>query len=343
MTVLPSRPIALILLLLLGLFLLAPLLAETYYLKLLTRILILALFALSLDLLVGYTGLVSLGHAAFFGVAGYALQILSPEYEAANLLWILPASLAVTALVAAAVGALSVRTRGIYFIMVTLAFAQMLYFLFHDSDLAGGSDGAFIFVKPALSLFGVTLLDFEDRTQFYYACLAALVASYGFLLLLLRSPFGEAIQGIKLNEHRMRALGYRTYVYKLVAFVIAGTLAGLAGFLFAAVDGFVAPQYLAWHQSGLVLVMVILGGMGTLFGPMLGALAYVGVEELLREPALFGPLAEHWQLLKGGFIIAVVLLLRAGLAGLLRDLTARPRGRPLPPVGQAPVGREAAE
>jgi branched-chain amino acid transport system permease protein len=343
MTVVPSRPILILMLLLGAAFLAAPLIADTYYLKLLTRILILALFALSLDLLVGFTGLVSLGHAAFFGLAGYALQMLSPEYSAANLLWILPAALAATAVAAAAIGALCVRTKGIYFIMVTLAFAQMLFYLFHDSDLAGGSDGAFIFVKPALTIFGVTLLDLEDRLQFYYLCFAALLGSYLLLVVLLRSPFGEAIQGIKVNEHRMRALGYHTYGYKLVAFVIAGTMAGLAGFLFASIDGFVAPEYLEWHQSGLVLVIVILGGLGTLFGPILGALVYVGIEEIFRDPDLWGPLAEHWQLLKGAFIIAVVMLMRGGIAGLLNRLSARRRQAPTTPTGLQGARPEPAE
>ncbi len=268
----------------------------------------------------------SFGHAAFFGLAAYALQVISPEYAAANLLLALPAAVAVSALAALAIGALVVRTRGIYFIMVTLAFAQMLFFLVHDTPWVGGSDGAFIYVKPVLDIGGWQILSLDDRVTFYYFCLGALVVAYLVLLTILRSPFGEAIQGIRLNEHRMRALGYNTYLYKLASFTIAGALAGLAGFLFAAIDGFVAPQLLGWHQSGAAIVMVILGGLGTLFGPALGAIVFVGVEEIFKERALVGPLAEHWQMLLGIFIVAVVLGLRGGVAGWLIRRTQAARG-----------------
>ena len=327
----PNRILAFILLLVVIALATVPLLADTYFLKFFTRVLVLAIFAMSLDLLIGYTGLVSFGHAAFFGLAAYCVYFFSPEYEAANILIALPASLAITAVAALAIGALVVRTKGIYFIMVTLAFAQTLFYFFHDSAVAGGSDGALIFVKPALTLGGVTLLDFENREVFYYVCLASVVAVYFLLAAILRSPFGQVIQGIKLNEQRMRALGYNTYHYKLVSFVIAGVLAGLAGFLFAAIDGFVAPELLGWSESGSAIIMVVLGGMGTLFGPALGALAYAGMEEVFREPAIFGGLAEHWQILMGCFVIAVVLLLRHGIAGLLRSATERRAREPSQP------------
>ncbi|MDX1711440.1 MAG: branched-chain amino acid ABC transporter permease [Rhodovibrionaceae bacterium] len=317
MLVLPNRRMALFLALVVVLLATVPFVAETYYLKLATRMIVLAIFAMSLDLLIGYTGLVSFGHAAFFGLAAYALQVISPQYAAANLLLALPGAIAVSALAALAIGALVVRTRGIYFIMVTLAFAQMAFYLVHDTPWVGGSDGAFIYVKPVLGIAGVTLLDLESRESFYFLCLGALVGSYALLVVLLRSPFGEAIQGIRLNEHRMRALGYNTYLYKLASFTVAGALAGLAGFLFAAIDGFVAPQLLGWHQSGAGIMMVILGGLGTLFGPALGAIVFVGVEEVFKERALVGPLADHWQMLLGVFIVAVVLGLRGGVAGWL--------------------------
>jgi branched-chain amino acid transport system permease protein len=304
----------------LALFVLAvacvPAFAGTYLLKLVTGMVVLAIFAISLDLLVGYTGLVSFGHAAFFGLAGYVLQLLSPEDGATNLLIVLPLALATTAAVAALIGALVVRTSGIYFIMVTLAFAQMLFFYFHDSPIAGGSDGAYIYVKPTLPL-GVVTLNLDDRAVLFYFALTSLVVCYLLLAMLLRSPFGQVIQGIKANEHRMRALGYNTYRYKLVSFVIAGVIAGLAGFLFACIDGFVAPQLFDWRQSGVALLVVILGGMGTLFGPVIGAFAYVGMEELFKERAVFGAMADHWQILMGIFVIAVVLFLRNGLGGLL--------------------------
>jgi branched-chain amino acid transport system permease protein len=325
MLVLPDRRIAFFLVLFVALLALVPFVAETYYLKLVTRMIVLAIFAMSLDLLIGYTGLVSFGHAAFFGLAAYALQVISPEYEAAQLWLALPTAIAVSAVAALAVGALVVRTRGIYFIMVTLAFAQMGFYLVHDTPWVGGSDGAFIYVKPVLSLAGVTLLDLENRQAFYFFCLGALVGSYLLLLVILRSPFGEAIQGIKLNEHRMRALGYNTYLYKLASFTVAGALAGLAGFLFAAIDGFVAPQLLGWHMSGAAIMMVILGGLGTLFGPAVGAIVFVGMEEAFKERSLAGPMADHWQILMGVFIIVIVLGLRGGIAGWLVRFLGRGR------------------
>jgi len=297
-----------------------PAFADTYYLKLVTRILVLALFAVSLDLLIGYTGLISLGHAAFFGVSAYTLVLASPEYDAGNLLLLLPLCLLVSAVTAAVIGALCVRTRGIYFIMVTLAFAQMLFHLFHDTSFAGGSDGAFMFVKPVLSVGGLMLLNLDDRVQLYYLALGCLAATLVFLAVVLRAPFGQVIQGIRVNEHRIRALGYNPYPYKLAAFTLGGTLAGLAGFLFAAIDGFVAPELLSWHESGMVMVMVILGGMGTLWGPVLGAFAYVGLEEVFRDAGLFGALAERYLLLMGLFVCLVALGAPRGIAGWLRRL-----------------------
>jgi branched-chain amino acid transport system permease protein len=276
---------------------------------------------MSLDLLIGYTGLVSFGHAAFFGLAAYSLHLVSPEYDAANLLWALPACIAIAAAAAAVIGALTVRTKNIYFIMVTLAFAQMLFFLFHDTKIAGGSDGAYIFVKPTLSLFGLTLVNFEDRIVFFYVCLLLVIACYFALLTLLRSPFGQVIMGIKVNEHRMRALGYNTYVYKLVSFIIAGSFAGLAGFLFACIDGFVSPELLSWRESGIAIMVVILGGMGTLFGPVIGAVAFVGAEEVFKDRHIVFFMSEHWQILMGAFVIAVALLLPNGLASLLLRAT----------------------
>ncbi|MBK8906916.1 MAG: branched-chain amino acid ABC transporter permease [Rhodospirillales bacterium] len=317
MITLPGRGVMLALVAMVIALALVPVLGETYAIKVATRMIVFAIFAMSLDLLIGYTGLVSFGHAAFFGLAAYALQLFAPESEAANLLLALPVSLGVTALAALVIGALVVRTSGIYFIMVTLAFAQMLFFLFHDSPIAGGSDGAYIWFKPAMTIGGVTILDFDSRETLYYFALGALVACYAGLVVVLRSPFGEVIQGIKVNEHRMRALGYDTYRFKLASFVLSATIAGLAGFLFACIDGFVAPQLLGWRESGIGLVMVILGGIGTLFGALIGAVALIGVEEIVRDRAIVGILAEHWQILMGAFVIGVVLLLKNGLAGVL--------------------------
>jgi branched-chain amino acid transport system permease protein len=300
--------------------LLFPLAGSVYYTQLFTKIMMLSIFAMSLDLLVGYTGLVSLGHAAFFGLAGYVLALMSPQYAAANLLTTLPAALAASALVALAIGLLVLRTSGIYFIMVTLAFAQMLYYLFHDTKLGGGSDGIYIYVKPALSIWGWVPFTLESKVVLYYFTLALMLAVYALLRAVLRSTFGRALQGIKANEQRMRSLGFATFRYKLAAFVLAGTLAGLSGYLAAMQFGFVNPEILSWHQSGNVLMMVILGGMGSLAGPVLGAFAFT----LLQD--LFESLTKHWQLLLGGFIVLVVLVLPRGLFGLFEYL-ATLRGR----------------
>ena len=284
-----------------------PAVAEKFYLQLVTKIMILSIFALSLDLLVGYTGMVSLGHAAYFGVASYTYALASPASDPANLWLTLPLALAASAAAALIVGALVVRTSGVYFIMVTLAFAQMAYYFFHDTRVAGGSDGMYVNTRPDAVVPG---LDLGNDLHFYYFVLAALVLVFALLAVILRSPFGRALQGIKANEHRMRSLGFPTLRYKLAAFVLAGTIAGLAGYLAAAKEGYVNPEMMAWHQSGAVLMMLILGGMGTLFGAIVGAFSYV----LLQE--WFSALTRHWQLLMGGFIVAAVLLLPRGLVGL---------------------------
>ena len=317
MTVVPPKNVLLALVIFVIVLAFVPFSADKYWVKLITRMLVLGIFAMSLDFIVGYTGLVSFGHAAFFGLAAYVLHLVSREDEAVNLLWALPTCLLASGLAAAVIGALSVRTRGIYFIMVTLAFAQMLFYFFHDSDIAGGSDGAFIYIKPVIAIGNTTILDLDGRGALYFFSLGSLVALYAFLVMILRSPFGQVIQGIKVNEHRMRALGYNTYYYKLISFIIAGVLGGYAGFLFACIDGFVPPELLGWRESGLALVMVILGGVGTLFGPVLGAMALLGVEELFRERYIFGPLADHWQILLGTFVIAVVLFMSNGIGGQL--------------------------
>ena len=323
---LPSRNVIIFLILMILLLALVPLGGDKYWIKLVTRMLVLGIFAMSLDLLVGYTGLVSFGHAAFFGLAGYVLHFISPEDQAVNLLWGLPLCLASTGLAAAMIGALSVRTKGVYFIMVTLAFAQMLFYFFHDSDLAGGSDGAFIYIKPVLMLGSHSLLDLGSRATLFYLSLVSMGAIYSVLVIILRSPFGKVIQGIKLNEHRMQALGYNTYIYKLVSFIIAGIIAGYAGFLFASIDGFVSPELLGWQESGIALVIVILGGMGTLFGSILGSIALLGVEELFRDKALFGFMSNHWQILMGAFVIGIVLFFKNGLGGLLLRFGGKRKG-----------------
>jgi branched-chain amino acid transport system permease protein len=295
--------------------LLYPLVGERFYLQYATKIMIMAIFAMSLDLLVGFTGLVSLGHALFYGLAGYAL-VLMGDLGQVSLWWTLPASMAVAALAALVVGALVLRTSGIYFIMVTLAFAQMTYFFVRDSIYFGGSDGKYLNAKPSMSLFGWQPVDLGNYLHRYYLTLALTVAVYLLLRQVLGSPFGRVLVGIRDNEQRMRSLGFATFRYKLAGFVLAGALAGLAGYLTAVQDGVMNPEQLGWHRSGEALVMVILGGMGTLAGPALGAGALMVLE------LLFSTWTKYWQLLLGAFVIAVVLFLPRGLGSLF----ARRRG-----------------
>ena len=300
-----------------------PLVANTFYLQLGAKIMIMAMFALSLDLLVGHAGMVSLGHAAYFGVAAYTLALISPKYEA-GILWItLPAAMAVAAVAALIVGFFVVRATGVYFIMVTLAFAQMIYAVFHDTKIAGGSDGIYITVRPELKIAGMQTLNLENPAEFYYLVLLFLGLVFWFLDRVLRAPLGRALGGMRINEQRMRSIGYPVFAYKLGAFVLAGALAGLSGYLAACQFGFVNPDILAWHQSGTVLMMIILGGMGRLHGAVLGAFAYVFLQEIFSTPALLGGYAKHWQLAMGAVIVAIVVVLPHGIGGLLDVLLQR--------------------
>ena len=261
----------------LALLALFPLAGAAFYIELVTKVMILAIFALSLDLLVGYTGLVSFGHAAFYGIGAYTLGLMAPKYEAASLWLTLPAAMLAAGVAALAVGVFVVRVKGIYFIMVTLAFAQMFYFVFHDTKFGRGSDGISMNFKPVAAIGGFTPFDLANATHVYYFVLVLLVAVFVFLRVVLRSPFGRALQGIRSNEHRMRSLGFPVYRYKLASFTLAGALAGLAGYLSALQFGFVNPELLSWHQSGNVLLMLILGGVGSLYGAVVGAFAFVAL------------------------------------------------------------------
>ena len=300
-----------------------PWLAGSYGVDLVTKIMVYAIFALSLELLVGATGLVCFGQAAFFGIGAYAAVLLSPASEAAGLWWLLPVSVLAAALYALAVGALSLRTKGVYFIMVTLAFAQMAYYVVHDTPLGGGTDGIYLYVKPMLG----SLIDLDGALTLYFFTLGALVAVFAFLAVLLRSRFGRALAGIRVNEQRMRATGFSTYPYKLAAFTISGGIAGLAGFLFAVKDGFVNPEMMSWHLSGAVLIMIILGGIGHLRGALIGAFAFALLQEFFKSEAIFGAFAKHWHLGLGLTIIASVALLPRGLVGLPGQWRERLVGR----------------
>lgn len=296
-----------------------PFVAGSFGMDLVSKIMIYAIFALSLELLVGGAGLVCFGQAAFFGIGAYVAVLLSPESEPASLLWLLPAAVLAAGAYALVVGSLSLRTKGVYFIMVTLAFAQMAYFVVHDTPLGGGSDGIYLNMKPGLG----ELIRLDSPVAMYFFTLACLVLVFVLLAVLLRSRFGRALAGIRVNEQRMLATGFSTYPYKLAAFTISGSIAGLAGFLFAVKDGFVNPEMMSWHLSGAVLVMIILGGLGHLRGALIGAFAFALLQEFFKSEAVFGDFAKHWHLGLGLTIIAAVALLPRGLVDLPAQLRAR--------------------
>jgi branched-chain amino acid transport system permease protein len=298
----------------LAVFPLLPVDGGDFYLGMLSQMMILAIFAMSLDLLQGVTGLVSLGHAAFFGLAGYILAFITPADAPIALWWSLPLAAAGAGLAALIIGFFVVRTHGIYFIMVTMAFAQMVYFLFFDNKGLGGSDGIYVNFRPDATALG---LDLDNKTVFYYFTLAVLLLLYFALRRLLFSPFGRALAGIRVNEHRMRAVGYGSFGYKLTAFTLAGALAGVAGYLWAAQTGFVNPELMGFHMSAHAIMMVILGGMGNFAGAIVGAFAFEYVMHVFKD------MTKHWQLLMGGFIVLVVLVAPRGLLGLVQRFGSR--------------------
>ena len=296
-----------------------PLVSGNYGIDFVTKIMVYALFALSLELLVGATGLICFGQAAFFGIGAYAAVLLSSDSNSSSIAWLLPACVLAAAAYALVVGALSLRTKGVYFIMVTLAFAQMAYYVVHDTPLGGGTDGIYLTLKPVLG----TWINLDKADTLYGFTLACLLLVFGGLGVLNRSRFGRALAGIRVNEQRMRATGFSTYPYKLAAFTVSGGIAGLAGFLFAVKDGFVNPEMMSWHLSGAVLIMIILGGIGHLRGALIGAFAFALLQELFKSEAIFGAFAKHWHLGLGLSIIASVVLLPRGLVGLPEQIRAR--------------------
>jgi len=349
------RPVVIVILLVLLAYAVAlPFFGSAFALKFASRVLITGIFVISLDLLIGVTGMVSFGHALYFGLGAYSLYFISPASSAANAFLAIPFGILLAGAVAALVGSVVVLTRGFYFIMVTLAFGQMGFSLFFDTKIAGGTDGAYINVRPVFSLGSQQLLNFSNRTAFFYFCLAALVLSYLFLLWLVRTPFGRVLQGIHHNEARMSALGFNTYAYKLASYVIAGAMAGFAGVLFAAIDGYVAPELLGWRESGLAIMMVVLGGAGTLYGPVLGAILYSLVEETLKSASeltaifslvmssttakwLGGIVANSWSMALGFFLIAAVLAAPKGIAGFIEKYSGeakRAKPREIKPLAE---------
>lgn len=302
-----------------------PALQQEFYTELLTRVMIMAIFALSLDLLVGNTGVISFGHAAWFGMGGYVFALLGTRYGVTSNLWLtMAAAIAVTAFFSFLVGLFVLRTRGMFFIMVTLAFAQIFYFLFHDiKALGGSSDGINLRGKPRTNIGEWVPFDLTDSNTMFHFVLAVMVLLLLFMALLLRSPLGRALQGIRENEHRMEAIGFPVFRYKLAAFTIAGAIGGLAGYLFSVLNSNVNPEMLSWHQSADALLMLILGGMGQLWGGVVGAFTFVLLQEFLSG------ISKMWHLWLGIVIIVLVLFLPGGmisLAARLKSLVLRSPG-----------------
>ena len=322
-------PISIKLVLVMGLVALLafPLVGTPFYTEMVTRMMIMAIFAMSLDLLQGVTGLVSLGHAAYFGLAGYALAFLTPQGEAVSLWWTLPVAILASGLAALIIGFFVVRTHGIYFIMVTMAFAQMVYYLFFDNKLLGGSDGLYINFKPSAALFGWIPFDLDSKRTFYYFTFGALLITYACLRRLVFSPFGRTLSGIRVNEHRMRAMGYGVFGYKLAAFTVAGALAGLAGYLWGAQTGYINPELMGFHMSAHAIMMVILGGMGNFAGAIVGAFAFEYLLHVFKDLPAVGKvnLGKHWQLWMGLFIVLLVTFAPRGILGLVEKYLKRRR------------------
>lgn len=280
---------------------------EKYTLSLLTRVMIFALAAISLDLILGYGALVSFGHAAFLGIGGYAVGILA-SHGVNDAALQLAAALGASGLFAAATGAISLRTKGVYFIMITLAFGQMAFFLAVSLSAYGGDDGLTLAARS--KLFGFAWL--ENDRAFYFVTLALLIATYALARGIVASRFGRVLRGAKENAVRMEAIGFSPFRYQLAAYVISGMMCGLAGFLLANQAEFVAPAYMSWQRSGELIVMVILGGLGSLHGAVMGAAAFLLLEEILSG------FTENWKLIFGPFLVLVVLFARGGLLGFIK-------------------------
>jgi len=312
-----------------GFLVLLPLYAQSisnlFFLSLFTRIVILAMAAVSLNLIMGFGGMVSLGHAAYIGIGGYVVGILAHEGVSSGFVqW--PLAIVVSALFALVIGALSLRTRGVYFIMITLAFAQMIYYVAVALDRYGGDDGLTIYRRSQFAGF----VDLGNKTLFYYLCLLLQLATVYLVWRIVNSRFGLVIQGARSNDRRMNAIGFPTFRYRLVCFVIGGAICGLAGVLLANHTDFISPAMMHWTRSGDLIVMAVLGGMGSVFGPVIGAVALLVLEEAL--PALIGAAShvltgkdvvaarEYWQLILGPMLLLVVLFARGGIDGILAGL-----------------------
>jgi branched-chain amino acid transport system permease protein len=280
-------------------------LGQPFYIDLVRRVMIFAIAAVSLNLILGYGGMVSFGHAAYLGVGAYAVGILA-FYGVTNGLVQFAVAIAASALVALAIGSISIRTSGIYFIMITLAFTQMLYYLGISLAEFGGDDGMRLKAKSHFA----GPVDLKDPVVFYYVALALMVLSVFVVYRIVHSRFGMVLRASKSNEARTRAIGFSPYPYRLAAFVIAGAMCGLAGGLYANHTNYLTPGFMSWAQSGEFMFMVILGGMASTAGPVLGAFALLLVEELLKG------WTEHWQVILGPLLVLSVIFFKRGLAGI---------------------------
>ncbi len=311
------RGIVIVALLLYLLFL--PYYASAFYINVFTRILIWAIAGISLNLILGYGGMISFGHAAYLGVAAYT--VLAFAEQGIYLGWVQwPVAIILAGVVSAFIGTLCLRTRGLHFIMITLAFTQMLFFFFRSLDRFRGDDGLRIKKRSEFD-FGWFELDLMDRLTFYYLVFAILLVALLFVFRLVNSRFGAVLRGSMSNDVRMQAIGVSTYGYRLTAFVIAGMMCGVAGLLMANMERFVSPAVLSWTVSGDLIFIVVLGGSGRLFGPVFGALVFFLLIEFL------GDITIHWQLIMGPFLVLVVLFARTGIDGALNGLDHKLRVR----------------
>jgi len=291
----------------------APLIGQDFYTDVFARTMVWAIAAVSLNLIMGYGGMISFGHAVYIGVGGYAIGILTFHgIENAYIQW--PVALAASGLVALIFGAISLRTRGVYFIMITLAFTQMVHFFSVSLEKYGSDDGLTI---DARSDFSIPFFDLNDGITLYYLIFVLMMLSIYTTYKIVNSRFGMVIRGAMSNDDRMRSIGYPTYGYKLTAFVIAGVMCGLSGILSANLEDFVSPDMMSWPRSGDLIFMVVLGGMGTIFGPLGGAIVFWLLSEFLSD------ITEHWHLIFGPFLILVVLFARGGLEGIIDQLGGR--------------------
>ncbi|MDB5550376.1 MAG: ABC-type branched-chain amino acid transport system, permease component [Rhizobium sp.] len=321
----PRRMAALTIILLLAFVpLIAGLAGQPFYVTLISRMMIFALAALGLNLILGYGGMVSFGHALYIGIGAYAVGILS-FYGVTNGYAHVATALIAGLIIATPVGMVCLRTSGIAFIMITLAFAQMFYFVAVSLKQLGGDDG---YSLPSRSDFGI--IDLSNNTTLYYVIFVVLLAVLFLFFRLIHAPFGVALCGCKQNERRMRAMGFSTGRIKLVAYVISALVCVLSGVLLANLTRFVSPSYMNWVASGDILLMVVLGGMGTLIGPIVGAIAWLSLEEILSSFSLGLPwgidefVRDHWMIVLGALVIVAALHLKSGLYGYLSDRSGAP-------------------